>query len=160
MIHTPFNVVGYQFLPYVQATSSQAFIYPSSKERAIQKFARKNYEKADMENYKKFYQGLQKQNYFEVPQEDAMITPEQLEKEKEGGLDEPSPMMWFKAPPQFIPNRILNCGLPDESDSIDSLNPIVKKRKVNPRVKAIKLGHSSKYLAWKLKAKIAAEASE
>ncbi|GME74939.1 unnamed protein product [Ambrosiozyma monospora] len=61
-----------------------------------------------------------------------------------------APMLWYRGAPQFIPNRILNSGVPEEEVYANELNPLVKKRKLKGGVVCIKVGHSAKYLAWKL----------
>ncbi|VEU23085.1 DEKNAAC104019 [Brettanomyces naardenensis] len=153
VVHTPYNSVSYQFSPYTQASFSQSFIQPSNRERLLPKFARENYDKAGLANYQRFSKILEKQNYLEMSSGDSMVTVEQLQEELEAGSEDLSPLLWFKAPPQYIPNRILNTGAAAEDQLSNNLNPVLKKRKLPVGLKAIKLGHSSRYLAWKLKQK-------
>ncbi|QPG74252.1 hypothetical protein FOA43_001577 [Brettanomyces nanus] len=150
VIHSPFNTMSYQFSPYAQASFSQSFIQPSSKEKLLSKFAKQNYEKVDLSNFERFGETMQKQNYLQLASGESMVTTEELREEDATGSHDDAPMLWFKAPPEYIPNRILNSGAAAEDQLSNDLNPILKKRKLPVGFKTIKLGHSAKYLAWKM----------
>lgn len=147
VIHTPFNSMSYQWSPYAQPSFAQSFIQPSERERSLQKFARQGYEQVDEANFERFSKVMTKNNYSDGFTE-GMISAEQLKKENG---KEPAPLLWFKAPPEYIPNRILS------EDVDETLNVVTKKRNLGKGLKAVRLGHSAKYLAWK-KAATAAEA--
>ncbi|KAG7809215.1 hypothetical protein KL921_003212 [Ogataea angusta] len=140
VVQTPYNNLAYQYSPFNPPSYSQSFILPTSQELKMPKEVRSLYERIDNGNFQRFTKNLAQNNYLNGST-DTMSKPDEYPE------DELTPMLWYRGPPQYVPNRLVS---QEDFDNEDLALPFVKKKRVGEALQPVRLGHSAKYLAWKL----------
>ncbi|KAH3667169.1 hypothetical protein OGAPHI_002818 [Ogataea philodendri] len=142
VVQTSYNNLAYQYSPFNPPSYCQSFILPTTQEFKMPKAVRERFERIDSTNFQRFTKNLAQNNYLNGSI-DSMSKPEDYPE------DELTPMVWYRGPPQYIPTRIIS---EEDFGDQDQDLPFIKKKRVGEAIQPVRLGHSAKYLAWKLAA--------
>ncbi|GMF01409.1 unnamed protein product [[Candida] boidinii] len=162
IIRSPFNQVTYQFSKFHQPTWSNSYIITLGKELKLNDFAKSGLQRLDINNHYRIFKNSKTMNMITGSNGDEILQPDVANDNNK------RPIIWYRSPGVKIPKRILLSNEFSESlikikkrkiTEIDDINDIDDNedsyhgdevRNIGFNIRQGRLGHSAKYLAWKL----------
>ncbi|GMF27645.1 unnamed protein product [[Candida] boidinii] len=167
IIRSPFNQVTYQFSKFHQPTWSNSYIITLGKELKLNDFAKSGLQRLDINNHYRIFRNSKTMNMITGSNGDEILQPDVVTDKKD------RPIIWYRSPGVKVPKRILLSTEFSESlikikkrkiieidgNNEDIVNDIDDNedsyhgdevRNIGFNIRQGRLGHSAKYLAWKL----------